>query len=183
MRSEDLVWWALTLRIPDTDARIGSDRLSRTLAVLAAYANADGVAWPSAERLAQDLGIDRRTVRGALAALESAGLISRVPVQRTRSTAWTFAPVTAGDMAGIPANPALIHRAGIPASQVAGEVAGEVAGNMAGIPATKRREGNNKIATTTMNTVQPGARCAPGHHRLVADGTCMNCDMRTEDAA
>ncbi len=36
--------------------------------------------------------------------------------------------------------------------------------------------------TAVMNTVVPGARCAPGTHRLVRDGTCMRCDLRPGEA-
>jgi len=36
-------------------------------------------------------------------------------------------------------------------------------------------------AATFMQTVQPGVHCAPGTHRLVADGTCINCDIRAEE--
>lgn len=187
MKSTDLVWWALTVRIPEIDVRIGQDRLSRVLATLAFYANSDGVAWPSADRLARDLDLDRRTVRSALTALESVSVIARVAVPHVRSTAWTFAPVQAGDLAGIPAAPGLIHTAGMPAGHVAGDVAGDMAGNLAGIPAPKGREGNYKKGSretvSTMVTVQPNNHCDPGHHRLLPDGTCMHCDIRAEDAA
>lgn len=186
MKSEDLVWWALTVRIPETTHRIGVDRLSRVLAALAYYANSDGNAWPSAGRIAEDLTLPRRIVREAFAALEAAGLIARVELPRIQSVAWTFAPIQSGDLAGIPATHRVIHMAGTPASEVAGQVAGQVAGRVAGIPATKRREGNYKnvnTPTTTMVTVQPGVRCAPGEHRLLPDGTCMNCDIRAEGAA
>lgn len=38
-------------------------------------------------------------------------------------------------------------------------------------------------AATFMRTVQPGVHCAPGTHRTVADGTCINCDIRAEEVA
>lgn len=50
--------------------------------------------------------------------------------------------------------------------------------------ARKRADAANASSSAPrMQTVSPGSRCSPGRHRLVADGTCMNCDVRAEDVA
>ena len=46
------------------------------LSELAAFADSDGVAWPSVRTMAADLGMGERTVQRALRRLEDAGLIS-----------------------------------------------------------------------------------------------------------
>ncbi|MCR2784073.1 MULTISPECIES: helix-turn-helix domain-containing protein [unclassified Microbacterium] len=38
-------------------------------------------------------------------------------------------------------------------------------------------------AAVFMRTVQPGVHCAPGTHRTVADGTCIDCDIRADEVA
>jgi DNA-binding MarR family transcriptional regulator len=47
------------------------------LLALANYADADGECWPSQTTLTFDTGLSERTIRTALASLESAGLLSR----------------------------------------------------------------------------------------------------------
>lgn len=54
-------------------------------AVLASHADEHGECWPSHETLSRIVGVSDRTVRRALVALESAGLISRT--HRRRDTA------------------------------------------------------------------------------------------------
>lgn len=194
---DELVWWALTVPIPETGHRVGEDRLSRILIALALHANSDRIAWPSAGSVGRSLGIDRRTIRGAFDALESAGLIERAK-SHTRSTAWRLlAPV-----ARIPATSDTEDVARIPATQPVenparsgGGSGGESGGESGGDPRheEKRREKNKRFdqiqggkitalrpAATHMLTVRPGEHCPPDRHRYLADGSCINCDIRTE---
>jgi hypothetical protein len=52
------------------------------LVMLANYADDCGVCWPEQETLAADCACSERTIRSALAALEEAGLIARLPRRR-----------------------------------------------------------------------------------------------------
>lgn len=194
---DELVWWALTVPIPETGHRVGEDRLSRILVALAMHANSERVAWPSADSVGKSLGIDRRTVRGAFDALKSAGLIERAE-SNTRSTAWRLlAPV-----ARIPATSDVEGVARIPATQPvdnstrSGGGSGGGSGGASGEDPRheeKRREKNRNLTNNgvtsidayrlpakTLVTTQPGEYCPPGQHRILGDGTCMNCEMRPE---
>lgn len=132
-RDRDLIGWALSVPIP-SNRQIGSDKARVVLIALCRYESADGRAWPSAETLAADVhGMDRRRVRQALDALETAGLIIR-DGRVSRAICWRLAGIPANQRAGVPA--------ATPVGEVAGEMAGEKAGEPAGIPATKRSEGN-----------------------------------------
>ena len=190
---DELVWWALTVPIPETGHRVGEDRLSRILVALAMHANSNRIAWPSADSVGKSLGIDRRTVRGAFDALKSAGLIERTE-SNTRSTAWRLlAPV-----AGIPAITGTEGVAGILATHPVDKSAqsGGATGGATGEDPRHEGKGreknrnsrNNGVASIdsyrlpakTLVTTQPGEYCPPGRHRILRDGTCMNCEMRPE---
>lgn len=127
----ELVRWALRAKVtPHPTIRIGEDRVKVVLAALVVYANTTTlIAWPSAQTLADDIGMPagRRVVRDALATLSSSGLIERVEGP-SRSAAWRL-------LAGMPATPE--------APDVAGNVAGNVAGDVAGMPATNKNENKN----------------------------------------
>lgn len=194
---DELVWWALTVPIPDTGHRVGEDRLSRILVALAMHANADRIAWPSADSIGKSLGIDRRTVRGAFDALKSAGLIERVD-SKTRSTAWRLLtpvariPATSnqGVVAGIPATQPVDN------SELGGGGSGGGSGGATGEDPRheeKRREKNRdssrkgvapitpfQLPARNLVTTRPGEYCPPDRHRFLADGTCMNCEIRPE---
>lgn len=104
--------------------QVGSDRARLVLLRLVEYAAGDGLAYPSAQTLADGIaGLTRRDVRNAFDALEGQGLIERVPSQR-KSVTWRV--VVAGDLAG--------------------DLAGHVAGDLAGMPATNGSEANRSSA-------------------------------------
>lgn len=119
-REEDLREWAFAIPIEST-RQVGADRARLVLLKLVEYAAGDGLAYPSAQTLADGVsGLTRRDVRNAFDALEAQGLIDRITAPR-RSVTWVVRP--AGD--------------------VAGNVAGDMAGDLAGVPATNRREPNS----------------------------------------
>lgn len=131
----DLVRWANASDVPST-RQIGRHPVARVLVQLAAHANRECDAWPSAQTLADQIsGLSRWDVRNALTVLETAGLIKRNGL-RGRAVVWRLVI----DMAGMPATSDRVKPAGYPATSPAGDVAGEVAGDVAGYPATKRRE-------------------------------------------
>lgn len=194
---DELVWWALTVPIPETSHRIGEDRMNRVLAALAMHANPDRIAWPSSESLGKSLSLNRRTVRNAFDALAEAKLIERAP-SRSRSTAWRIlAPVASilatsrsSDMASILATGPVDNsrRPGEPSGELTGELTGEDARHE-----EKRREKNRnsdqnkrgritalRPEATHMLTVRPGEHCPPDRHRYLPDGSCMKCDIRPE---
>jgi hypothetical protein len=152
----DLTAWALRVPLPRS-AQIGTDRVGRVLVALVQYADATGMAWPSADLLAADVsGITRRDARNALDLLAEAGLI-RAAEERKRGRAlrWRILADTAitDHLAGIPATSdreSEPEMAGVPASspvpELAGELAGNMAGSLAGIPAMKGSEGKNPPA-------------------------------------
>lgn len=53
------------------------------LLALAARANREGIAWPSLSRIAQDAGIDRRTVSRHLANIAASGELEVIPGKGT----------------------------------------------------------------------------------------------------
>ncbi|KXC05763.1 helix-turn-helix domain-containing protein [Microbacterium hominis] len=156
----ELIRWALGAQVaPHPRIRIGEDRAARVLIALATYADVSTrVAWPSAQTIADDIGLPagsgRRTVRDALTVLESSGLIERT-AHSGRSTAWHL-------LAGIPATESPSEpvdntddTAGNPATStpvdnspdVAGELAGDMAGRPAGTPATNKNRNKNNPPT------------------------------------
>ncbi|MDQ1084187.1 MULTISPECIES: helix-turn-helix domain-containing protein [Microbacterium] len=194
---DELVWWALTVPIPETSHRIGEDRMNRVLAALAMHANPDRIAWPSSESLGKSLSLNRRTVRNVFDALVEAKLIERTP-SRSRSTAWRIlAPVArilatsrTDDMARMLATGPVDNspRPGEPTGEPTGELTGEDARHE-----EKRREKNRDsgrqgvapiaplhLPARNLVTTRPGEYCPPDRHRFLADGTCMNCEIRPE---
>ncbi|WP_156459355.1 helix-turn-helix domain-containing protein [Microbacterium sp. Leaf436] len=194
---DELVWWALTVPIPETSHRIGEDRMNRVLAALAMHANIDRIAWPSSESLGKSLSLNRRTVRNVFDALVEAKLIERTP-SRSRSTAWRIlAPVASILATSRSADMARILATGpVDNSSRPGELTGEPTGELTGEDPRheeKRREKNRnlrnngvtsidsyRLPAKTLVTTQPGEYCPPGQHRILGDGTCMNCEMRPE---
>lgn len=183
MDRDDLTRWALQSHVEGT-RQIGTWAIKCVLVALSQYANADLMAWPSADRLADDVAATRRDVRNALAALEHSGIIARAEKNPGRSVRW--------HLAGYPAHRLGTERRDIPPVEVAGNLAGHVAGNLAGLPARNRREekehyartrGQGDFSARTMVTVRPGEHCAPHAHRLLPDGTCLRCDIRPGEAA
>lgn len=80
--SLDALRWAFADRsVDDAPAR-------HVLACLAWHANADDLAWPSADTIAGETGYHRRTVIRHLDALEAAGTISRTGRRRRRAIEW-----------------------------------------------------------------------------------------------
>lgn len=137
MSTNDLTRWALAVALPKSP-QIGADRVGRVLVALVQYADAERVAWPSADTLAADVsGITRRDVRNALDVLVEAHLIRPTQeAKRGRTMRWLIAP----DKAGMPANSHPVENvAGMPATASA-ELAGKLAGNKAGMPAMNRTE-------------------------------------------
>jgi hypothetical protein len=64
-------------KVPKRAARLGW-RALRVLVAIAAYADKDGVAYPSLDRIAADTGILRLKVPDAVAELERAGFLRRL---------------------------------------------------------------------------------------------------------
>ncbi|KAA9135741.1 helix-turn-helix domain-containing protein [Microbacterium caowuchunii] len=184
-RGDDLLWWALSTALPAGRSNVGTDRAIRVLVALALHADVDGIAWPSAQTLADRLpGLHRRDVRNALDALEGAGHISRVAgPDRRRSVTWRL---NAPNLAGIPAIPAPANVAGISATHVAGNVAGHPAGHLARIPATNRTEpnypkGERQVQQQdggnrgrTRENAQPARTCTR-HEHWQHDQPCRAC--------
>ncbi|WP_341359070.1 helix-turn-helix domain-containing protein [Georgenia sp. M64] len=164
-QSDTLLAWALAADLPST-RQIGPHAVGRVLAALTLYADAQGIAWPSAQTLAGDVsGLSRRDVRNALDALAAAGLIAVAEAAPGRVTRWRLCaphlagyPATPTDVAGYPATPTSEDLAGSPATHLAGDLAGDLAGypathlagdlagDLAGYPATKEKENNNMHA-------------------------------------
>lgn len=137
-----LTRWALRAPLPSS-RQTGADRAGRVLVALVQYANSvSGLAWPSPQTLAADLGgMSRRDVRNALDLLADAGLIVATESPRAgRPMRWAFAADI--DLAGIPATSAP-SRPVDNSPNLAGNLAGDLAGDLAGIPATKGREVTN----------------------------------------
>jgi hypothetical protein len=174
MRTSDLTRWALAVTLPKSP-QIGADRVGRVLVALVQYADAERVAWPSADTLASDVsGVTRRDVRNALDVLVNAGLIEHTQAaKRGRTMRWLIAP----NVAGMPANSQPVENvAGMPATASA-ELAGELAGNKAGMPAMKRTEQTTDkdsqssvqlVSAGASSEVPPAARDALGSARLAS---------------
>lgn len=65
------------------DGSVDAD-LKTTYLMLSSYVGAEGVCWPSQERLAKDMGVSRATVQRYLYGLRDLGLV-QIITQRTRS--------------------------------------------------------------------------------------------------
>ena len=102
MDTQEITRWALGVPLPAAPSRaIGAGHVGRVLVALAQYANADGVAFPAAQTLADDVsGMTRRDVRNALDVLADAGIIEHAEQPRPgRVVRWRL------NLAGYPATP------------------------------------------------------------------------------
>lgn len=129
--------WALQARVPRGlgSRRIGTMGAKLLLVALCQYANDRGEAWPSATRLADDLGISRSEVRDGFTILANAGLIKRADesVQPGRITRW----IILADLAGIPLSDEPVENDGEPVdndSEPGGQPGGQPGGEPGGEP-------------------------------------------------
>ena len=102
MDTQEITRWALRVPLPAAPSRaIGAGHVGRILVALVQYANADGIAFPAAQTLADDVsGMTRRGVRNALDALVDAGIIEYAePPRQGRVARWRL------NLAGYPATP------------------------------------------------------------------------------
>ncbi|MDR5699855.1 helix-turn-helix domain-containing protein, partial [Agromyces aerolatus] len=88
--ADTLTDWALAVPLPSGSKAIGRAAVRLVLVALAQHADADGIAYPAAETLADAIeGMARRDVRNALHVLESEGLIEPAASRkRNRSIRW-----------------------------------------------------------------------------------------------
>ena len=110
----EVVEWALSRSIPSSK-HVGSDRSRCVLVALATHVSGDGLSWPSAQTLANEIdGLSRRDVRNAEDVLVAAGLISAIDRRRGRSIRWRL------NIAGLPASPHAGEPGGTPGGKPGG---------------------------------------------------------------
>lgn len=142
MNPNDFVWWALR-QAPAGTRQTGVATAKLVLIALALHASSDGIAYPGQDTIAEEAGLDRRTVRNSLALLDDQGFIKKVGAAGRAIKYQLQANEGYPQLAGYPANTELFEMAG----QLAGTMAGQLAGTSAGYPATNRTEQNRTPPT------------------------------------
>lgn len=142
MNPNDFVWWALR-QAPAGTRQTGVATAKLVLIALALHASSDGIAYPGQDTIAEETGLDRRTVRNSLALLDDQGFIKKVGSAGRAIKYQLQANESYPQLAGYPANPELFEMAGA----MAGQLAGASAGASAGYPAANRTEQNRTPPT------------------------------------
>jgi hypothetical protein len=171
---DDLIRWALAADLPSSKA-IGRHAVGRVLVALVAYANRDGIAWPSTYTLEGDIsGISRRDIRNALDLLEESGLIANVG-KAGRSIRWKLSAGYPAQSDDAEPQEQAGEQAGEWAGQWAGTWAGEQAGTSAGYPAPIST--GEELEHQPNSSDEPQATDSPAIEAELVEGDEMNSQI------
>ena len=132
------MWWAMETPLPSMSKHAGEHAARKVLMAWVLHANAEGIAWPSYERLAEKSGIHQWTVQYVVREFEKAGVLGRVTRSGIGTRAIARQALSGGEPVLRPADnsPSSV---GMPTDRKGGLSVGLSVGSSVGMPTRKKK--------------------------------------------